>query len=335
MRRLRIYLKQIPQHGCNMTYTNRKTSKLIQLSFLITIILLLVLPTSVMAHVRWTIDSVTPPRNNSTGLKTNPCGGISRTDRSTIFSAGQTIELEFEETINHPGHYRIAFSPAGDLNFDSYVLVDNIPDITNNGPYTQEVTIPMQICSECTLQLIQVMTTNINPQPSDFYYSCSDIEITNPGDTTAPLPVNGVMSQRGNSQVSLNWANPTTDFYQTIILKDTNPIVNTPSNGVLYTAGDMINGAEVVYVGKNSSFTATSLTNETQYYFKIFSLNPRKNYAGGVEINATPTSMGGAGSSSPTPAPANTGGGGSINILFLFGLLLIRQITSRFSISRG
>jgi len=291
----------------------------------------LVLPSAVMAHVRWALDSVTPPRTNDTGLKANPCGGAARTTRSTIFSAGQTIEVEFQETIDHPGHYRIAFSPANDLNFDSYVLVDNIPDTTSTGFYTQEITIPMEICSACTLQLIQVMTTSPTPQPGDYYYSCSDIQITNSGDTTPPLPVNSLNAQEGNGQVALSWNNPATDFYQVVVLKDTNPISDAPTNGVMYTAGEMINTTQVAYIGSANGFTATVLTNDTPYYFKVFAQNPRKNYAAGVEINATPsaTTPGGGTGSQPGNMNSPDSGGGALNILALFVVVFIRAISSR------
>lgn len=285
------------------------------LSIALPVMILSVFPVTVLAHVRWGLDSVTPPRTNDTGLKSSPCGGAARTTRSTIFSAGQTIDLVFEETINHPGHYRIAFSPADDLNFDSYVLVDNIPDVTNNGTYTQQVTIPMQTCTACTLQLIQVMTTSPTPTPSDYYYSCSDIQVTAPGDTTAPSPASGAMSQPGNSQVSVNWNNPASDFYQVVVLKDISPVVDSPVNGTIYANGDMINGSEVVYVGNGNAFTATALTNDLPYYFKIFAQNPRKNYAAGIETTATPT--------------VTSSGGGAIHILFWSMLLMIRLIAKQ------
>lgn len=308
-------------------------TKIIQ-SILAALILLVIFlsPSLVLAHARWVIDSVTPPRTNDTGLKTDPCGGKPRTSRSTIFSAGQTIDLEFEETINHPGHYRIAFSPANDLNFDSYVLLDNIPDTTNNGRYTREVTIPMNVCSDCTLQLIQVMTTSPTPAPGDFYYSCSDIQITAPGDTTAPSPVTNITPQQGDTQATLTWNNPVDDFYQVVILKDITPVTDTPVNGVMYAAGDMINGSEVVYAGNEASFNAASLVNDVQYYFKIFAQNPRKNYANGIETNVTPTaSSSGGGNTGNTPV--NTGspdssGGGSFNIVFLLLVLLTRVLAS-------
>ena len=303
-------------------------------SFLFLIICIFFTPTTVLAHARWVIDSVTPPRTNDTGLKVDPCGGKPRTTRSTIFSAGQTIELEFEETVNHPGHYRIAFSPANDLNFDSYVLIDNIPDTTNNGAYTQQVTIPMEVCSACTLQLIQVMTTSATPLPGDYYYSCTDIQITSPGDTTAPLPIASISSQEGDGQVTVNWSNPTSDFYQVVVLKSISPITDTPNNGALYSTGDMINSSQVVYVGNDNTFTAGALTNDLPYYFKVFAQNPRKNYASGVETNATPTATAtGGGSTGNTPgntgSPDNSGGGGSLHLLFWSLFLLVRLTAKR------
>lgn len=286
------------------------------------------------AHARWVIGSVTPPRTNDTGLKSSPCGGKARTARSTIFSAGQTIDVEFEETVNHPGHYRIAFSPADDMNFDSYILVDNIPDTTNTGVYRQQITIPMNICSACTLQLIQVMTTSATPQTGDFYYSCSDIQITNPGDTTKPAQASNLtaVNGAGSGQSILNWMNPATDFYRVIILKNTSPIFDEPVDGNTYNSGDLINTSEVIYSGNATSFTASALTNDTTYYFKVFSQNPRKNYAAGVETNllvAAGANNSGGTSTVATPATnSDEGGSGSIWLLVSLLTLFLRRVYS-------
>ncbi|MCU0699312.1 MAG: hypothetical protein MUC96_22630, partial [Myxococcaceae bacterium] len=48
--------------------------------------------------------------------KVGPCGrGATdlRTSRVTTFTAGDTIEVVWDETINHPGHYRISFDVDG------------------------------------------------------------------------------------------------------------------------------------------------------------------------------------------------------------------------------
>ncbi len=282
--------------------------------FLVSIVTLAGLPALSHAHARWVLNSVTPPRSGDTGLKIEPCGGKARTMRTTIFSAGQTIDVQFEETINHPGHYRIAFSPADDLNFDSNVLVDNIPDTTNTGSYTQTITIPAQVCTACTLQLIQVMTTSPTPQAGDFYYSCSDIQITEQFDTTAPNAVGNVQAGAADGRVALSWENPAADYYRVVVLQSTSPILDAPVNGEMYAVGDMINSTQVIYAGSGSWTTATGLTNNSEYYFKVFAQNPRKNYAGGVEASAIPvagTPVNGGGTGSNGGGTSNSGSGTS------------------------
>jgi hypothetical protein len=110
------------------------------------------------------------PRNNLAN-KIGPCGP-SRTATATVFQPGQTIDVLWTETIAHPGHYTISFSSANDTNFR--VLVDNIPNPegVQNGGY--RITLPNELCSACTLQLIQVMTENSVPTN---YYSCADIRL--------------------------------------------------------------------------------------------------------------------------------------------------------------
>lgn len=146
------------------------------------------------AHARWKPDSaVLKPRSNSDGLKTGPCGAVARTTTPAQFTPGQMVEVEWEETINHPGFYRIAFSLAGDTGFDSAVLYSAADTLGTETAlphrYKATITLPMQTCESCTLQLIQVMTDRTPPSN---YYSCADIKIaaTSGGDPVpAPAPV--------------------------------------------------------------------------------------------------------------------------------------------------
>ncbi|MBI3776692.1 MAG: lytic polysaccharide monooxygenase [Gammaproteobacteria bacterium] len=145
------------------------------------------------AHARWDLNGVVKPRTTATGLKSDPCGGAARTTAPVTFAPGQTLEVTFEETVQHLSHFRIAFSQAGDAGFDSNVLLDNIVD--NLGPETPlnhlfraTITLPMLTCDACTLQLIQVMVDN--PAAPSNYYSCSDIKLVNGGGTTpTPTPI--------------------------------------------------------------------------------------------------------------------------------------------------
>ena len=159
------------------------------------------------AHIA--LKSPTARSNDQVQLKVGPCGQTTnaRTGKITVFKPGQTITVTWDETINHPGHYRISFDPNGtnfpnpksftDMDGGVNVLVDGIPDKTGVAPiaYTQQVTLPNVECSNCTLQLIQVMTDKppYDPSPAgnDIYYQCADLVLTN-SDAGIPASDSGV-----------------------------------------------------------------------------------------------------------------------------------------------
>lgn len=131
------------------------------------------------AHAHITLESPLP---RTDAQKQGPCGATgSVRGPAQTFKPGQTITVRWDETTDHVGHYRLAFNLDGEEfplpnnpndNFPS-VLVDQIPDRQGGGKYSQEITLPEVECDNCTLQLIQVMTTNV-PYNS-FYFQCSDI----------------------------------------------------------------------------------------------------------------------------------------------------------------
>ncbi|MCB9678923.1 MAG: lytic polysaccharide monooxygenase [Alphaproteobacteria bacterium] len=157
------------------------------------------------------------PSNGSTANKACPCGiGDSnrlcdnpndRSDpdrddsRATTFESGETITVQFYETVGHSGRYRIAFDADGaDMeDFNDWILLD-VPDTagsTGNVDGSQlwefEVTLPDISCDNCTLQLVQMMdgnTTDPVPDPAgrSSYYQCADLVLVGgpPPDTDVP-----------------------------------------------------------------------------------------------------------------------------------------------------
>jgi len=248
----------------------------------------------VSAHARWAIaptdttSNIVAPRSNSTGLKEpGPCGGIARTNNPAVLKSGDVVTVKFRETIYHNGHFRIAFSPAADANFDENVLVDSIPAVRNvkDGIYTQTITLPDIACDDCTLQLIQFMSDS-----QTNYYSCADIQLTATGtptppeeDLIAPSNANNLATTGGDSQVSIAWTNPLDDFFKVIILQDTQPITANPLNKINYELNDVIGTAKVIYSNNGESHTATGLENGVTYYYKIFTYDTSLNYATGIE----------------------------------------------------
>jgi uncharacterized protein (TIGR03382 family) len=138
-----------------------------------------------MAHI-----ALRSPMVRYADQKSGPCGKgalDARTSRVTTYTAGDTIEVVWDETINHPGHYRISFDVDGqdfyvprsftDADGGLNVLVDNIPDAPRpNQRYTLRVRLPDTPCTNCTLQVIQMMTDKPPyGDGNDLYFQCADL----------------------------------------------------------------------------------------------------------------------------------------------------------------
>lgn len=146
----------------------------------------ILLPAQAFAHL-----GLTSPvsRYGPDVLKTGPCGvtGGERTTNVSYFEPGETIEVRWEEYIQHPGHYRIAFDEDGvddfvdpstmmELYSNEAVLLDGIED-TGESDYRVTVTLPDVTCDRCTLQVVQVMYDKppYEPGDNDLYYQCADL----------------------------------------------------------------------------------------------------------------------------------------------------------------
>ncbi|WP_437520359.1 SCE4755 family polysaccharide monooxygenase-like protein [Sorangium sp. So ce726] len=146
------------------------------------------------------IDLTSPaPRHADDQQKVAPCGarGDARGETVTVFEPGETITVTWNETIDHPGHFRIMFDDDGFDDFpepanendlcepgtDKGCLLDGIAD-KRGGSYSAEVTLPDVECDNCTLQLIQVMTDR---RPATLYYRCADLVLksSDPGAATS------------------------------------------------------------------------------------------------------------------------------------------------------
>jgi MYXO-CTERM domain-containing protein len=182
-------------------------------------LLSVVLSSSAEAHIRMVFPN---PRHPGMGppLKEPPCGvaGEKRSKIINTFKPGEKITVKWVEYISHPGHFRIAFLPDGDAFTDpkSYtdvmkpeappILADGLydhPDGPDGKMYEQEITLPTTPCSNCTLQLIQMMTEK-KPygDGNDVYHECADIVLAGaatPGDAGATDASQDSSSSMGGS----------------------------------------------------------------------------------------------------------------------------------------
>ena len=132
--------------------------------------------------------------------KNAPCGGPGTpTGVVTTFLAGQTITVKWQETIYHPGHFRLALTTdraqlidpmvttdsagisvaaAIDDPPSAPVLQDGLYPRTGSGTsgrlFEQQLTLPNTPCASCTLQLIQFMADHAAPY---IYHHCAEVAI--------------------------------------------------------------------------------------------------------------------------------------------------------------
>lgn len=123
-----------------------------------------------------------------------PCGGTPNPAFTpTIYYVGDTVTIEWDETIDHVSTYRVAISTNGDGNaadFDAWVISPHgtVPDDAGGGLFSFNWTVPdTQNCQPCVMQLIQDMDNDPGTL-ADPYYNCADIQILQAGQTPAPTP---------------------------------------------------------------------------------------------------------------------------------------------------
>lgn len=152
--------------------------------------------------------------------KIAPCGGTSANPGTpsgviTPVTGGSMLHIKIQETIFHPGHYRVALAatPSGlpadpqtvtretergprsvsaaiDPNPKPPVLADGLFVHTEKQPagafFETDVKIPNIDCDKCVLQVIQWMAEHgYNPDGAYSYHHCSDLKIT--ADKTLPI----------------------------------------------------------------------------------------------------------------------------------------------------
>jgi hypothetical protein len=144
--------------------------------------------------------------------KLGPCGGTSA-DPGTPSNAivkmkgAERLHLKLQETIFHPGHYRVALAvrSRAELPADPQttsrdtdrgpwsvsaviqnpaqapVLADGLfpHTVRTTDPFEADIQLPNVTCEKCTLQIVQFMAEHgVNKDGGYFYHHCSDLQIT-------------------------------------------------------------------------------------------------------------------------------------------------------------
>jgi hypothetical protein len=144
--------------------------------------------------------------------KLGPCGGTSAnggtpSNMVSKVMGGQKLHVKVQETIYHPGHYRIALavnsraelppdpsttsrdSDKGPMSVTAAiqnppripVLADGlfVHTARTTDPFETDVQIPNITCEKCTLQIVEFMAEHgLNKDGGYFYHHCADLQIT-------------------------------------------------------------------------------------------------------------------------------------------------------------
>ena len=176
-------------------------------------LVLLLVPVATQAHFKllapasWLIED-----ERGDPQKAAPCGGTN-TDFGkpswaiTQATGGSALHIRVQETIYHPGHYRVALavnSPTelpvdpkattmdtdrGPRSVSAEIMSPVQPPVLADGlfvhqakadgPFETEVTLPNINCRRCTLQVIQFMEQHAVNNPGMFtYHHCATVQIT-------------------------------------------------------------------------------------------------------------------------------------------------------------
>lgn len=99
-------------------------------------------------------------------------------------------------------------------------------------------------------------------------------------DTIAPFNISNFQAVSGDSQIILNWQNPSESDFKTVkIFRSTKFYPANPEEGVL------------VYNGKGSFLINTGLINGIRYYYTVFAYDQVGNYSSGAIVSVVPSKI--------------------------------------------
>lgn len=192
--------------------------------FLLTFAMMMVImPAAAYGHFRllepvsWLIESDRgdPQKAGPCGVATNDNGKRSNAISKAI--GGQKLHIKVQETVYHPGHYRVALAvnsleelpPDPETTtrdtekgpWSVSAIIQNPPQIPvlADGlfvhstrptgpmePFETDVQLPNINCKKCTLQVVEFMANHGYNNPGGYsYHHCAELEIT--ADPTRPI----------------------------------------------------------------------------------------------------------------------------------------------------
>jgi len=166
---------------------------------------------------------------NGDPQKMAPCGGISAnpgtpSNAVTKVQGGSKLHLKIQETVHHPGHYRVALAvnsrtelpkdpevmtregARGPVSVSAAIQNPVRPPVLADGLFAHtarggemfetDIDLPNISCEKCTLQIIEFMAEHgLNADGDYSYHHCADLQIT--ADPGKPIDTRWGTAPRG------------------------------------------------------------------------------------------------------------------------------------------
>ncbi|MCF1420700.1 choice-of-anchor D domain-containing protein [Mangrovimonas futianensis] len=214
--------------------------------------------------------------------------GLDTSDYIDVYiSLDNGISWSYEMEITGNSNSRWPFNSGSNrtITYDG----DDIPQSyssTNSNPINNVIiNIPNSNAAITSDFLVGFVISNNSPNES---WNIDDVEIS--GVSSAPCltptnqPTSLTLNNITSSSIDGSFSAATADEYLVIVSTSTTLGAN-PVNGITYSAGDTIGSGTVVQSSNTTTFSATGLSQATQYHFFVFALN--SSCSGGPLYNLT------------------------------------------------
>ncbi|HMA62608.1 MAG TPA: FlgD immunoglobulin-like domain containing protein, partial [bacterium] len=95
------------------------------------------------------------------------------------------------------------------------------------------------------------------------YFSVNDL----------PQPTPFKATTQGSRRIDLSWAHDNTYTTVLVVAREGAAITDDPENGTQYSVGSSLGNGTVIYRGTDQQFTHTTLSENTSYYYRIYTWN--------------------------------------------------------------
>jgi hypothetical protein len=244
----------------------------------------------------------TTKRSGGNSLKVNNSSGTGRRVYTPTFSvtSGSRLVMTFyrrsASTVNGQGSHLEMSRSGTTATVAAQTTTYTMPALAN----TWEKVVFVPTSTDWVSTTFASILTRINGTGGDIFIDDIAIYSASAEDTTAPNAPTSPTATAASGQLTVSWtaASGGVDSGGYIVVRGTSDPTTAPNVNGIYASGNTVTaGQTVVYVGTNTTFIDTGLTNGTNYFYRIYTFDKAYNYSTALTTSGAPA----------VPSPTITG----------------------------